>query len=469
MNLLSDNPIQSPEEDQLGHKGYAELLAESIIDSTGHPLCIGIFGAWGVGKTSIMKMIQHHLKIKDVKTVWFNPWKYNDAESVWNALIQTILSEIAEDQQSEAGVKAKKILTEACWSSIKLGAKFLTSDLISSANVDKIREIFANQNQLFYQHKNHFEASFQEAIELYVGKNINAKLVIFIDDLDRCLPKNAITILDSLKLFVGDAPCVFVIAMDPEIIELGIKSIYNDKILFSGRDYLDKIIQVPFSIPPISANYLQKAISNSGLGTDLFKNNENRCTDSDIWWILENGLDRNLRKYKRFLNSFSFVRRALREMTQEDGLIKTHDPIDLGLSLRESDLYLAKLLIIQMVFYFFYDILLKNPVVWFKWDDNVPGISVMDSNDTLEMTDIPTEIATPNLVSFMKRTNSKEVGRLLEWPPNLTIHNLPLLLQAMNLVNTESSGLYSKPRAMDAPESGETPRHDGRLRNGIYA
>ena len=65
------------------------------------------------------------------------------------------------------------------------------------------------------------------------------KLVIFVDDLDRCLPENAITVLESLKLFIGHAHCIFVLGMDHYIVEegIGLRYQFENKLEMNGRDY----------------------------------------------------------------------------------------------------------------------------------------------------------------------------------------------------------------------------------------
>ena len=331
MNFLSDHPINSPENDELGYKGYAELLSECIMDTKELPFCLGIFGAWGVGKTSIMVMIQHHLKNNGFKTIWFNPWKYNNSEDVRNALIQSVLYEIATDSRRKVKNLAFKTAKSLAWNTAKYATNIISNGLISPDKVEAAKNILTKEDQLYYRYKNHFEDDFKKVVDLYISgspKNTKAsttkaKLVIFIDDLDRCLPENTVKIIESLKLFVGDASCVFVLAMDPAIIQKGIKSIYMDKISFSGRDYLEKVIQVPFMIPQVSLHDLQQAIKKSELGKTLFENGENICDEQSIWWILDKGLSiSNLRQYKRFFNSYCYF-------TRRDCCAKSHLKTDL--------------------------------------------------------------------------------------------------------------------------------------------
>jgi hypothetical protein len=72
---------------------------------------------------------------------------------------------------------------------------------------------------------------------------------LFIDDIDRCLPENAITVLESLTLFFNNQHCIFVLAMDDDVVRRGIELRYKD-VALNSRDYLDQIIQLPVFLPP---------------------------------------------------------------------------------------------------------------------------------------------------------------------------------------------------------------------------
>jgi predicted KAP-like P-loop ATPase len=84
--LLSDNPQAK---DRLGFQPMADILVD-VTEQTEPPFTIGIFGEWGSGKTTLMTLVRRQLEDRNAKTVWFNAWKYDGKEVIWNALIQTI-------------------------------------------------------------------------------------------------------------------------------------------------------------------------------------------------------------------------------------------------------------------------------------------------------------------------------------------------------------------------------------------
>jgi predicted KAP-like P-loop ATPase len=115
MNLLTDNPVKTINKDLFRLNNYVEPIQSLILEAESLPLSIGIFGNWRSGKTSFMRMLQSNLNDekynKRIKTIWFNPWKYDKKEDLCNALIQTIVGEILESNRlKKTGDIAKELL-----------------------------------------------------------------------------------------------------------------------------------------------------------------------------------------------------------------------------------------------------------------------------------------------------------------------------------------------------------------------
>jgi hypothetical protein len=347
MQMLTDNPIVTKNKDRFGFAPYAKILSDTIRDTDELPFCIGIFAEWGSGKSSLMNMIQDDLRNNgQIKSIWFNPWKYDKKEDLWNALIQTILYSIIENSKDTETIdKAKDLAKSAVWLLLKKGLSVATSGIVSEANIETITKSIVKNDELHYRHINHFENDFSNVVKKYTD---NGKLVIFVDDLDRCLPENAITVLESLKLFIGDARCVFVLGMDHLVVEQGLEIRFSEKIKLSGRDYLDKIIQVPFYLPPVPFNKLKEALAVTKTAN----------FDDRIWKIIELGLGGNPRKTKRFVNSSYLANQILHNRDFVDINFQTdHDLRYISEEIQRF--YISKLLIFQMAFLNFY-LFLKN-------------------------------------------------------------------------------------------------------------
>ena len=89
---------------------------------------------------------------------------------------------------------------------------------------------------------------------------------MFVDDLHRCLPDKAIQVLEAIKLFLDEQNCIFVIGIDQYMIAYGIEAIYKEignKVSIDGMQYLEKLVQLPFHIPPVGqsdADYFVRSL-----------------------------------------------------------------------------------------------------------------------------------------------------------------------------------------------------------------
>lgn len=453
MKLFTDNPISSVEEDAFGFAPYAQILTNTILDTERLPFCIGVFGAWGSGKSSFMKMIEEKLKANQahqptIRSIWFSPWKYDKKEDLWNALIQTVLYHIA-DQSDDSEVKkqAKELALSTTWLVLKKSVTALSAGVVSEDNLDSLLNAFTKKDELHYQHINHFEEDFKQVVDLYTGGTGRGKLVIFIDDLDRCLPENAITVLESLKLFIGDARCIFVLGMDHYVVEWGIRYRFKEMVEITGRDYLDKIIQIPFFLPPVPFDKLKSSV-NDGAGAYV--------RPEVVWTLIRLGMGGNPRKTKRFVNCFYLLQQILTDPGTVTPLDSNGSPAAAGagvwLDHDQQNAYLAKILVFQMSFPDFYIHLQRHPGDWQYMEQqliNAPGAAQVE----------PALQAKPelrpfweddDLRNFMTNTAFRNTA---PFPPSPSKEVVELLLQAVSLV-TETP----EPLSSEASTSKETEK-----------
>ena len=151
-----------------------------------------------------------------------------------------------------------------------------------------------------YRHLDEFQDTFTRLLDPLT--HARKRLVIFIDDLDRCLPDDAIRVLETIKLYLEAEGCVFVVGIDSQIVEKGIRMRYRDYVAsgepcpISGADYLEKLVQVPFHLPPIDSDKLISYI------TDLYPD----CPFG-LPTVCAAGLEPNPRKVKRAINVFRIL------------------------------------------------------------------------------------------------------------------------------------------------------------------
>jgi formylglycine-generating enzyme required for sulfatase activity len=142
----------------------------------------------------------------------------------------------------------------------------------------------------------------------------NGRLAVFVDDLDRCLPDKAVEVLEAVKLFLDVPGCVFVMGVDREVIEEGITVRYSDyETELDGGRYLEKIIQIPFSLPPVLPEAVEEYVHKETAGN---------LPDERCETVFSVGLKPNPRSIKRTLNIFLLLWRLAQNREELREVIK---------------------------------------------------------------------------------------------------------------------------------------------------
>ena len=301
--LLSDEPIlESDRIDQLEFKHTAEVLARAAL-YTDSPITIGVFGDWGSGKTSLMRLMRKIVDSEGVAhnaavAVWFNAWQYEREEHLIVPLIATIardikkkeaqLEEICQNDKDKDDGSASKALNimkaggkkvhDALRSVLygvsmkgKLGVPLLGDLEISASMKDMIERYESVTQDTLMARSLYFEA-FDQLRDLSHDEDVEKpQIVVFIDDLDRCFPEQAVRLLESVKLILHQPRFSFVLGIYPQIVEEFIRNKYAaqypmaaasaasrddddfrnrmNKYLDYFNDYLGKIVQVRHNVP----------------------------------------------------------------------------------------------------------------------------------------------------------------------------------------------------------------------------
>lgn len=273
--------------DMLQYEAIAKTVVKLIENSPGAPITIGVHGDWGAGKSSVLKMAQVELeKIDGVLCIWFNGWAFEGFEDAKTVVLETIIEELKRARPKSEKVKdaAKKLLKRIDWlkAAKKAGGLAFTvatgiptfgqiGDLIGAARTALGKtaselsrediEGFANEASGFLKDAkedsvpSHIHAFRKEFMELLDAAEVK-QLVVMVDDLDRCLPATAIGTLEAIRLFLFVDRTAFVIGADEMMIEYAVREHFPDLPPSSGpvsyaRNYLEKLIQVPFRIPAL--------------------------------------------------------------------------------------------------------------------------------------------------------------------------------------------------------------------------
>ncbi len=335
--IILDIPAENP---GLGFENYAEAF-KGIIQGSEPRFSIGIFGGWGSGKSTLMDEIRGRLDSDACIGVPFSAWRYEKEEHLIVPLLDSIRGAVNDWSKERMGSVAKlatKVartiggVTESILSgfSIKAGipkvleASFDANKAISAAAELEDEEAMAATPRSFYLAS--FE-SLKRCFAEFHEQSGGARIVVFIDDLDRCLPEGALEVLESMKLFFDFDGFVFVVGLDQQVVEWCIDHRYaeasgsdeEDGFRVRGADYIKKIFQVPFALPPVAQRRAEELIDVVSANTDLVLE-QSVDLRNNVLPHLEHLLaagNVNLRDVKRFLNSYTLIMKVHDQLSPE--------------------------------------------------------------------------------------------------------------------------------------------------------
>ncbi|MES2657314.1 MAG: P-loop NTPase fold protein [Verrucomicrobiota bacterium] len=356
LTLLSDHPITSSGEGSADMLGLHERLCAPLDilrhPGTRTPFTIALYGDWGTGKTSAMRWLHSQLlvwndsPVRDKATqphltpVWFYPWKYHKREDVWRGIIAEVILEslrVNPDADlphriAKAGKQFGKFLGNSflhALSNIKIKAEVFGTGAEISGRV--FQDIADEYNQTARPHApflNDFETQLTEWVKSAFDDKTH-RLVLFIDDLDRCMPDVALEVLEALKLYLNIPGLLFVAGLDRGVIDQIVTEHYKTcgvegKIALR---YLDKLFQVEIDVAPsqtkVSAFLDQKIEQLDRATGSLWSQSLSAGLggDHDYRKIIENSVRRlgrhNPRDFTRILNSLLIVSHAALTSTPE--------------------------------------------------------------------------------------------------------------------------------------------------------
>jgi KAP family P-loop domain len=265
---ISDAEIRYPTSDLLKFHRYVNPLISILTNPEADtPFTIGIFGAWGSGKTSLMRLLDSELesnhKDKFIR-VWFNPWMHRSEPNLLVPLLHALHDTLNEDGTKRFLESAQKIGTVLAKLGLDILLKKLTADAVSLEKLDKLEKDYFDARHQVESAIRKLHETLQKQADTIKGSG--AKIIVFVDDLDRCEPGQIIDLLEAVKLFF-DLKYVFVIlAVDKEVIDRGIEIKYS-KFKFAesraaaiGAEYLEKMVQLPLQLFPLHREQVHKFI-----------------------------------------------------------------------------------------------------------------------------------------------------------------------------------------------------------------
>ncbi|MBQ9207115.1 MAG: hypothetical protein IJ158_10430 [Treponema sp.] len=290
------NDIET-DDDLLNFSVIADTAANMIIENKSQPVSIGISGSWGIGKSSMLKLIEKSVEKQKGEEKYicltFDAWRYQGYEDAKKALLKQVSAKLLKIAESDKTltIRIGELFKRVNWGKtikvlggvaggiaglatgtailplITLFTNSILNDpkkyLSDSNNVEELKKSISNvKTEVDDLLKEKKEENVPQEIEEFIDKfknlleEINIYLVIFVDDLDRCLPSTAISTLEAMRLLLFVPRMSFVIAADTTMIKSAVRTHFGNENISDElvTNYFDKLIQIPIEVPHLSKN-----------------------------------------------------------------------------------------------------------------------------------------------------------------------------------------------------------------------
>jgi predicted KAP-like P-loop ATPase len=297
--------------DLLGFDHLVGAVEDIVKNDDLLPATVGVFGDWGSGKSSLLKIVTKSLQADPkVLTLEFNGWLFEGYDDAKAALLETIVGELVSRKKDTLTDEAKRIglrlLRRINWFRVaatagksigKYGAAFAVGgppaagvvavgdavkllgkaqESLESLDSEKIQELLADESEQTIQAT---IRDFRREFRALLDATDIATLVVVIDDLDRCLPDTIIETFEAIKLFLFVPHSAFIIGADERLVKYAVQRRFPElpgSRAEVGRDYLEKLIQYPVRVPALGRVELETYISLlftqlAGVGPDQLK------------------------------------------------------------------------------------------------------------------------------------------------------------------------------------------------------
>lgn len=257
--------------DLLGFDYLVDSLLVVLTETRLLPVTVGISGDWGSGKTSLMGMAAEALREEDPRflTVSFSPWRFEDYDDVKAALMTAVIDALQERVDAEPSLKERigdrlRLLRERVWrmgllrtaatgGALIAGADPVLATAAGEAAQGVVMPSPSHDSPERYDNVARFRTDFSQLMH-DLGDEVRA-LVVFVDDLDRCLTDAVVETFEAIRLFLHVEKTAYVIGADQRLVQAAVEDRYpaaRESGESLGRNYLEKILQVTVAIPPLS-------------------------------------------------------------------------------------------------------------------------------------------------------------------------------------------------------------------------
>lgn len=368
-DLLDDRELAVVKDDRLAHAGIVDQLAVLATTVT-MPSNIALYGPWGSGKSGIANLLKNKIDgHSDVRCVRFDAFKYADVplrrnfisavaselgckqskyhEDLYNgrtkteikvptttivkllgvfallllgltAILAVVVSAVAFGQSrigahSDFGVEFKSLSKQVVLAGL-VPATLLAALITLASKTFGVDHSLAKPDS-----DEQFEKIFKDLVSAAGAK----RLVVFVDELDRCSASEVVTTLDTIRTFLGIDRCVFIVAADQNVLEGALTRAAKqdtpaddtNPYYSTGSAYLDKVFQYQLSLPPLLTQSVSK------YATTLVENRKGLWAEVNREYVLSVLIPTHVtspRRVKHLLNTFALTYRLAQERHNSD-------------------------------------------------------------------------------------------------------------------------------------------------------
>lgn len=310
---IIDVPRRHDQEDLFGIKIYQDALIQ-YIKLTDTPITIALQGEWGSGKTSLMNFLRWNLCDIDNAQffpIWINTWQFSLMKTPAQAIIsilEGIINQIGALNPTHKWEESKRKIGGLFKKIASVGTKVAASTV--GVDGEALEDLFGSDNGQsdILQLKEEISKLVDESLKNNPNK---AGFTFFIDDLDRIDPPVAVEILELLKNIFDLEHCIFILAIDYDVVIKGLKPKFGeltDKNEREFRSFFDKIIQLPFSMPVANYNidtFLVDALSKINFFSE--EEMKDHSIQEAVSELARLSVGTNPRSLKRLTNTLSLI------------------------------------------------------------------------------------------------------------------------------------------------------------------
>ncbi len=321
-DIPSDNPFVN---DLLDREQYADVLT-SLIDTSKKGFTMSINATWGYGKTTFIRMWEAKLRAQGYSTVYVNAWEKDYIQDPFAVVMSTIW------EQTQKQNEHIKNINEAIKGLADITSKIIAYKYIGEAALDSIKKGLSNEMSCSFVLNDYIEhikkiEEFKKQLSEYV-KQLQAeegkkeKLIVFVDELDRCRPTYAIEMLERIKHLFTIENVIFVLSVDQSVLHESIKGFYGSSSI-SAENYLRRFIDVEYCLPdPSIEKFIEFQVKYHELDKYISKhtphpffthdNTDYSVLFKDIVDIFFNAISCSLRDIEKYFNRLECVIRTLK-------------------------------------------------------------------------------------------------------------------------------------------------------------